>query len=83
MVFKNNNIDLSYEYAVAKENDTELFKSSNFDLSKEPKTYQKLLFPDDELAEDILDDNLLFLFISPIPMRVLNRFRQSLLLQLY
>jgi two-component system phosphate regulon sensor histidine kinase PhoR len=57
MVFKNNNIDLSYEYAVAKENDTELFKSSNFDLSKEPKTYQKLLFPDDELAEDILDDN--------------------------
>ncbi len=57
MVFKNNNIDLDYEYAVAKENDTELFKSSNFDLSKEPKTYQKLLFPDDELAEDILDDN--------------------------
>ncbi len=57
MVFKNNNIDQEYEYAVAKENDSELFKSTNFDLSTEPKTYQKLLFPDDELAEDILDDN--------------------------
>ena len=64
-VFENNNIDLSYEYAVAKENDTEFFKSANFDLSTKPKTYQKLLFPEDELAEDILDENYTLLIYFP------------------
>ncbi len=65
IVFKNNNIDLGYEYAVAKENESELFKSANFDLSTEPRVYQKLLFPDDELAEDILDDNYTLLVYFP------------------
>jgi len=64
-VFRNNNIDLVYEYAVVKENNSEFFKSANFDLSTEPKTYQKLLFPDDELAEDILDDNYTLLIYFP------------------
>ena len=64
-VFKNNNIDLDFEYAVAKENDSELYKSAKFDLSTEPKIYQKILFPDDNLAEDILDNNYTLLVYFP------------------
>lgn len=64
-VFKNNNIDLDYEYAVAKENDAEFFTSENFDLSTEPKTYQKMLFKDDQLANDILNDKYHLLIYFP------------------
>lgn len=55
-VLKNNNINFTYEYAVVKENNSGFFKSANFDLSSNPKTYEKLLFADDMLANDILDD---------------------------
>jgi two-component system phosphate regulon sensor histidine kinase PhoR len=55
-VFKNNNIELEHEYAVIKENDKEFFKSAGFDLSGNPKTYSKLLFSEDLLANDIIPD---------------------------
>jgi two-component system, OmpR family, phosphate regulon sensor histidine kinase PhoR len=63
-VLKNNNIEFSYEYAVVKERNSGFFKSANFDLSSNPKTYKKLLFSDDLLVNDILDDkyNLLLYF---------------------
>lgn len=55
-VLNNNNIDLVYEYAVIKENNSSYFKSADFNLSAQPKTYQKLLFSDDLLVNDILED---------------------------
>jgi len=64
-VFKNNNIDQQYEYAVIKENDKEFFKSAGCNLSSHPKTYEKLLFSDDQLANDILDNNYTLLIYFP------------------
>ena len=55
-VLANNNIEAPYEYAVIKENNSGFFKSENFNLSTKPKTYQKLLFADDVLVNDILED---------------------------
>jgi two-component system, OmpR family, phosphate regulon sensor histidine kinase PhoR len=57
VVLINNNIKLLYEFAVVKENNPSyFFKSTNFDLSKNPKRYEKLLFSDDLLGNDILND---------------------------
>jgi two-component system, OmpR family, phosphate regulon sensor histidine kinase PhoR len=66
-VLKNNNIDRAYEYAVVKEDNTGFFKSANFDLSHNPRRYEKLLFSDDLLVNDILEDNyhLLLYFHKP------------------
>ena len=64
-VFKNNNIDLEHEYAVVKENDKEFFKSPGFNLNNSPKTYEKLLFSDDVLANDILNDKYTLLIYFP------------------
>jgi len=55
-VLKNNNIARTYEYAVVKERDSGFFKSTNFDLSSNPKTYKKLLFPDEYLYNEVLED---------------------------
>jgi two-component system phosphate regulon sensor histidine kinase PhoR len=80
-VLKNNNINLFYEYAVVKENNSGcFFKSENFDLSKKPRTYEKLLFSDDVLGNDILNDKyILFLYfhrpsssLSALPAIVLT-----------
>ena len=57
IVFKNNNIESNYEFAVVKENDSQYFKSENFDLSKEPYTYQKALFPNDILSNKIISNS--------------------------
>jgi len=57
LVFKNNNIERTFEYAVIKENDNQYFKSTNFDLSKEPVTYQKALFPHDLLSNQIISNS--------------------------
>lgn len=66
-VFKNNNIDLGYEYAVVKENDSQFFKSNGFNLSAKPKpkVYEKLLFSDDKLANDILENNYTLIIYFP------------------
>jgi len=64
-VFKNNNIDLAHEYAVIKENDTKFFKSPGFDISNNPKRYEKLLFSDDVLANDILPDKYYLIIYFP------------------
>lgn len=64
-VFKNNNIDQAYEYAVVKENDAEFFKSAGFNLSTQPRTYEKLLFSNDQLANDILDNQYYLLIYFP------------------
>ncbi len=64
-VFKNNNIDLAHEYAVVRENETAFFKSPGFDLSGNPKTYEKLLFSDDVLANDILNEKYSLIIYFP------------------
>jgi len=74
-VFKNNNIRLPYEYAVIKEREKLYFKSKGFNLGTEPKLYQKELFPDDVLADQIISNpyNLLLYFhvnksiLHPLP----------------
>jgi two-component system, OmpR family, phosphate regulon sensor histidine kinase PhoR len=80
-VLKNNNIDLPHEYAVIKENNSGFaFKSTNFDLSTNPKRYNKLLFSDDLLVNDILDDKYVLLlyfnhqssFFSSLPAIVIT-----------
>ncbi len=56
-VFKNNNIESEFEYAVIKENDNQYFKSDNFDLSQKTTTFQKTLFPHDILSNKIVSNS--------------------------
>ena len=55
-IFKVNNIDLKYEYAVVKKDGKTHLKSNNFILTGKSKTYKKLLFPNDVLSNDLLSD---------------------------
>jgi len=74
-VFENNNIHLPYEYAVVREKEKLYFKSKRFNLATAPKTYQKNLFPDDVLYNEIITKpyNLLIYFhvnksiLHPLP----------------
>jgi len=60
-VFRNNNIHTTYEYAVIKEHDNLYFKSSSFNLSKASNTYQKALFPNDLLYDQIISNSYILL----------------------
>lgn len=60
-VFKNNNIHTPYEYAVIKEHDNLYFKSGLFNLSKASCTFQKALFPNDLLYDQIVSNSYILL----------------------
>ncbi|MBN1253019.1 MAG: HAMP domain-containing histidine kinase, partial [Bacteroidales bacterium] len=66
-VFKINNIDFPYEYAVVKEDGKPYLKSDKFNLSHKDKTYKKLLFPNDVLSNDLLSQTyfLIVYFNNP------------------
>ena len=79
-IFKVNNIDLEYEYAVVKKDGKTHLKSKNFILTNKKQTYKKLLFPNDVLSNDLLSDKY-FLIIyfdknksifKPIPSIILT-----------
>jgi len=79
-VFKVNNIEQKYEYAVVKKDGKTHLKSDNFILTGKSKTYKKLLFPNDVLSNDLLSDKY-FLIIyfnknksifKPIPSIILT-----------
>lgn len=65
IVFKNNNVETGYEYAVIKENDNQYFKSDNFNLSQKPNTYQKALFPKDILYNEIISSSYFLILYFP------------------
>jgi len=64
-VFKNNNIDIPYEYAVVKENETKFFNSAGYNSNSNSKTYSKLLFADDVLANDFIVDKYSLIIYFP------------------
>jgi len=70
--FDNNNIETEYEYAVVKESDNHYFKSTGFNLSKNPHTYQKALFPNDILANKIVSNSYVLILYFHKDKAILN-----------